>query len=147
MFACKSHVPTKSSNVSASRVRVCIYLQHICPSCICASVKRSGRGSAGSAPADRSGDKAAESELTTCSTVLATDVPIRPTEEKRDGISSRCGCVFLNFDVNMICHGKKCFVPVIHMVSITELIYIIWLRGTFFLLVIVSVDLRTLGSM
>lgn len=27
-------------------------------------------------------------------------------KEKRDGISSRCGCVFLNFDVNMICHEK-----------------------------------------
>lgn len=28
------------------------------------------------------------------------------SQRKRDGISSRCGCVFLNFDVNMICHEK-----------------------------------------
>lgn len=28
------------------------------------------------------------------------------SQRKCDGISSRCGCVFLNFDVNMICHEK-----------------------------------------
>lgn len=43
---------------------------------------------------------------------------------------------------------KKCFVRVIHMVSITELIHIICLRRTFFFVsVIVSVDLRTFGGM
>lgn len=68
------------------------------------------------------------------------------SQRKRDGISSRCGYVFLNFDVNMICHGKKCFVHVIHMVSITELIHSICLRRTFFVSVMVSVKLRTFGS-
>lgn len=38
-------------------------------------VARIRRGPLGIAPADRSGDKAAETELTTCWTVLATDVP------------------------------------------------------------------------
>lgn len=28
------------------------------------------------------------------------------SQRKRDGISSRCGCVFLNFEVNMIWHEK-----------------------------------------
>lgn len=56
-------------------------------------------------------------------------------------MSSRCGRVFLNFDANKICHEKKCFVHVIHMVSIRELIHIICLRGTFFVSVLMSVDL------
>lgn len=46
---------------------------------------------------------------------------------------------------------KKCFVFVVHMVSITELIHIICLRRTFFCccccFVIVSVDLGTFGGM
>lgn len=37
---------------------------------------------------------------------------------------------------------KKCFVHVIHMVSIRELIHIICLRGTFFVSVLMSVYLE-----
>lgn len=47
---------------------------------------------------------------------------------------------------------KKCFVRVIHMVSITELIHIVCRSGPFlflffFVSVIVYVDLRTFSSM
>lgn len=42
---------------------------------------------------------------------------------------------------------KKCFVRVIHMVPITELIHIVFLCRKFSVSATVYVDLRTLGSM
>lgn len=41
---------------------------------------------------------------------------------------------------------KKCFVRVIHMVSITELIHIVFLCRTFSVSAILYVDLRTLAG-
>lgn len=70
-------------------VRVFIYgVQHVeMPTCIfflrVGGFARSRRGPLGIAPADRSGDKAAETELTTCWTVLATDVPEQITGRMR----------------------------------------------------------------
>lgn len=70
------------------------------------------------------------------------------SQRKRDGISSRCGCVFLNFDVNMICHEKMLCSCDSHGLNNGAHTYcIICLRRTFFVSVMVSVDLRIFGSM
>lgn len=68
------------------------------------------------------------------------------SQRKRDGISSRCGCVFLNFDVNMICHEKMLCSCDSHGLNNGAHTYYM-LTQDFFVSVIVSVDLRIFGSM
>lgn len=84
-------------------VRVFIYgVQHVeMPTCIfffCAlggeGFASSRRGPLGVASADRSGDKAAETELTTCWTVLATDVPEQITGRMRWHFLKMWMCTF-----------------------------------------------------
>lgn len=73
------------------------------------------------------------------------------SQRKRDGISSRCGCVFLNFDVNMICHEKMLCSCDSHGLNNRAHTYCMGIRAFsfsfFFVSVIVYVDLRTFSSM
>lgn len=76
----------------------------ICLACLCRA--RSLKPTA-IVPVDESGDKSVESELTKCWAVFATDVPRQNTEKMWWHFLKMCVCIFLNFDVNMICHEKK----------------------------------------
>lgn len=72
------------------------------PTCICTRLKSISRGVFSIVPACWSRDKAADHMLDSIGHRCA---PNR-SQGERDGMSSRCGCVFLNFDVNKICHEK-----------------------------------------
>lgn len=72
------------------------------PTCICTRLKSISWGVFSIVPACWSRDKAADHMLDSIGHRCA---PNR-SQGERDGMSSRCGCVFLNFDVNKICHEK-----------------------------------------
>lgn len=69
------------------------------------------------------------------------------SQRKRDGISSRCGCVFLNFDVNMICHEKMLCSRDSHGLNNRAHTYCMPIQTFLCVSVIVYVDLRTFSSM
>lgn len=140
-------------------VRVFIYgVQHVeMPTCIFLrggeGFASSRRGTLGVAPADRSGDKAAETELTTCWTVLATDVPEQITGRMRWHFLKMWMCTF-----KLWCEHdfprkerKKNALFVWFTWSPLQSSYILYAYpGPYFCcccFVIVSVDLGTFGGM
>lgn len=65
------------------------------------------------------------------------------SQAERDGISSRCECALLNFDVNT---ARLLFARG-HMVSITELIHITCLRRIFFFFILFFSGGRRAGGL